>query len=251
MCKYDAQDYKLDERAINFLIELEKDNLIQENCLMNIKQWDKVYQKQMDVFRAWITSDKKDILNQLNGIIFQMDWDKYAKGTISAWEMEALCYYYHEHELSNVNRGKYGFMDFYDLPEEPVIERSFTKGGKTINMFKLIKICGTCIAKDKNKGHVILLTCDGVVTVKFRKEYFAMFDKQLSVKNPDGTKTVVEKSWFNRGNMIVVQGMRSGDNFIAKKYASSGGHQLYRISSIDENGDLSLQTERYQVDKNE
>jgi hypothetical protein len=51
--------------------------------------------------------------------------------------------------------------------------------------------------------------------------------------------------------MIVVQGMRSGDNFIAKKYASSGGHQLYRISSIDENGDLSLQTERYQVDKNE
>ena len=250
MCKYDAQDYKLDERAINFLIELEKDNLIQENCLMNIKQWDKVYQKQMDVFRAWITSDKKDILEQLNGIIFQMDWDKYAKGTISAWEMEALCYYYHEHELSNVNRGKYGFMDFYDLPEEPVIERSFTKGGKTINMFKLTKICGTCIAKDKNKGHVILLTCDGVVTVKLRKEVFSIYDRQISEKQSDGTKKVLEKGWFTRGNLLLVQGIRSGDNFIAKKYANIGlPHTVMKIDKIFPNGDISLQTERIEGQK--
>ena len=43
----------------------------------------------------------------------------------------------------------------------------------------------------------------------------------------------------------MVQGIRSGDDFIAKKYASSGGHQLYRIVNIDEQGDLILQTERY------
>lgn len=39
-------------------------------------------------------------------------------------------------------------------------------------------------------------------------------------------------------------GIRSEDNFVAKKYASSSGHQLYRIESIDENGDIILQTER-------
>jgi DNA polymerase-3 subunit alpha len=113
-------------------------------------------------------------------------------------------------------------------------------------LFKLYKICGTCIAKDKNKSTVTVLTPEGVVTVKFRKEHFALYDKQISEKNPDGTKTVKEKSWFNRGKMVMIQGFRSGDNFIPKKYASSGGHTLYQINAIDEQGDLILRTERYQ-----
>ena len=241
--------YSLDTRAINFIQELECDDLLTTDNLawfIRVKDWDKIYQKWMDVFRSWIASDKTNILNALNGIIFKEDWDKYAKGTISAWEMKALCFYYHAHELEHVNRYKYGFSNYFDLPEEPVVDRSFTKGGKTINIFKLTKICGTCIAKDKTKGYVTLLTPEGVVNIKFRKEYFSMFDKQISVIQPDGSKKVVEKSWFDRGSMIVVQGMRSGDNFIAKKYASSGGHQLYKITSIDADGDLELTTERFQ-----
>ena len=43
----------------------------------------------------------------------------------------------------------------------------------------------------------------------------------------------------------MVQGMRSGDNFMAKKYASTGGHQLYKITSINDSGEIILQTERY------
>ena len=46
--------------------------------------------------------------------------------------------------------------------------------------------------------------------------------------------------------MILVQGIRSGDNFLPKKYANSGGHQLYKINDIVDDGDLVLQTERYQ-----
>ena len=72
-----------------------------------------------------------------------------------------------------------------------------------------------------------------------------MFDKQISEKQPDGTKKIVEKSWFNRGNMIVVTGMRSGDDFIAKKYASTGGHQLYKIDKILEDNTLTLKDARY------
>jgi DNA polymerase-3 subunit alpha len=241
--------YTLDERALNFIRELDIEDMITTDNLawfIRVKDWDKVYQRWMDVFRQWINENKSNILKELNETIFKEDWDKYASGTISAWEMKALSFYYHEHELAHVNRFKYGFSNYFDLPEEPVVERSFTKGGKTINMFKLTKIFGTCIAKDKTKGYVTLLTPEGVVNIKFRKEYFSMFDKQISVIQPDGTKKVVEKSWFERGAMIVVQGMRSGDNFIAKKYASSGGHQLYRITSIDEDGDLELTTQRYQ-----
>ena len=159
--------------------------------------------------------------------------------------MESLCFYYHEHELINVNTSKYGLSNFFALPEDPVVDRVFYKGDKEIKMFKLSKICGTCIAKDKTKSTVTLLTIDGVVTVKFRKEYFSLFDKQISERYSDGTKKIIEKSWFNRGNMILVQGIRSGDNFLPKKYASSSGHQLYKINdTID--GDLVLQTERYQ-----
>ena len=30
-----------------------------------------------------------------------------------------------------------GFVDFYDLPEDPVIEKTFNKGGKDIHIFHL------------------------------------------------------------------------------------------------------------------
>ena len=247
MCKSAAADtYQLDERAINFLTEIEQEKLISSDLALGAKVWDKIYQKYMDIFRSWIAENKEQILFDLNSIIFKEQWDKYAKGTISAWEMEALCFYYHDHELKNINFGRYGISNYFTLPEEPVVDRSFVKSGKTINLFKLTKICGTCIAKDKAKSTVTLLTPEGVVTVKFNKQYFAMFDKQISEKNPDGTKTVKEKSWFNRGSMILVQGMRSGDQFFGKKYASTGGHTLYRIDGIDEDGALILRHERYQ-----
>lgn len=242
--------YQLDERAINFLVEIGEDNNIQfdgTEYYLSENIWDNIYQKWMDVFRAWIANNKDEILNNLNMKIFKDDWDKYAKkNNLSAWEMEVLCYYYHTHELNNINNNKYGFVDFFKLPEEPIIDRSFTKGNHTIHIYKLFKICGTCIAKNKTKSTVTILTTTGPVEVKFRKEYFSLFDKQISERGADGTKHIVEKSWFNRGNMIVVSGIRNGDNFMSKKYASSGGHQLYKIDEILPNGDLILKDARYQ-----
>ena len=249
VCKGNGTHFKLDERAVNFLVEIGQENLMEEDFTLSQKIWDKkVYQVWMEVFRQWIAENGPEILDNLNTTIFKEDWNKYASGNYSAWEMEALCYYYHDHELKNINFGKYGIMNFFNMPEDPIIDRSFQKGGKTINMFKLYKICGTCIAKDKNKSTVTLLTPDGVVTVKFRKEYFSMFDKQISERQEDGTKKVIEKSWYNRGSMLVIQGFRSGDNFIPKKYASSGGHQLYKVDAIGKNGDLVLRNARYQGD---
>ena len=247
--KNDAEYYHLDDRAIDFLNEMGYDALIEctgTDYRLNMKKWDKEYQTWMDIFRNWIAENKDDILQELNEKIFKEDWDKYAQGNLSSWEMEALCFYYHEHELSHVNTDRYGFVDFYELSEDPVVEKTFSRGGKDINIFKLYKICGTCIAKNKIKSTVSILTTSGVVNVKFRKEYFSLFDKQISERGEDGVKHVVEKSWFNRGNMIVVMGIRSGDDFISKKYASSGGHQLYKIDEIHDDGTLKLRNERYQ-----
>ena len=249
-CKYNGM-YSLDERAISFLQEMEYDDLMETDNLawfIKIKDWDKVYQSYMNTFRTWINSDKDNILKKLNQAIFLEDWNKYASGNISSWEMEALCFYYHEHELANINKSKYGISSILNIPDEPVVDRSFEKNGRTINIFKLYKICGTCIAKNKDRSTVSLLTPDGVIEVKFRKEYFTLFDKQISQKDADGVKHVVERSWFNKGSMIIVQGIKLNDVFVAKKYNSSQGHQLYKIDSIDEDGDIVIRNERAKGD---
>ena len=249
--KGDNTFYHLDERAVNFIVEMDYEDMLYttgNNYSLKMTEWDKVYQKWMDIFREWIAENKDEILQALNEKIFLEDWNKYALGNLSSWEMEALCFYYHEHELANVNMKRYGFSNFSDIPENPIVEKTFVKAGKEINIFKLYKICGTCIAKNKVKSTISLLTTDGVVNVKFRKEYFSLFDKQISARQPDGTKKIMEKSWFNRGNMLVVMGIRSGDDFVSKKYASSGGHQLYKIDEIGEDGSLILRNGRYQGD---
>ena len=243
ICKYDTINFKLDDRALEFLSEI---NYPIDGELLNMKIWDKYYQKQMDVFRNWMSQNKAQILDDLNFLIFKADWEKYALGSISAWEMTAVCFYYHEHELAHVNKSQYGIVDFDKLPEEPEIECIKYIRNKPINIFKLVRICGTCIAKNKTKGIVTLLTTSGVVNVKFRKEYFALFDRQISAIGEDGKKHVVESSWFKRGNKIMVLGIRSGDTFVVKKYANSIGHQLYKINTVSATGELTLQSERAQ-----
>ena len=242
--------YVLDERAMAFLIDIEKEDIMCSNgnfyCVLKT-DWDKIYQKWMDVYRKWMTDNQDEILYKYNELIFLDEWNKYAKGTISAWEMEALCFYYHEHELAHIDNNRYGFVNFNDLSPEPVVDKVFRKGDKEIKMFKLYKICGTCIAKNKMKHSVSLLTTTGVVDVKFRKEHFALFDKQISAKGDDGKKHIIERSWFNRGSMIIVQGMRSDDMFVAKKYASTGGHQLYKIDEVI-GDEIVIRTTRAQGD---
>lgn len=247
VCKLTDGYYVLDDRAYGFVdrffpeVPLE---VFGPTYAMNQKLWEKVYQQQMDFVREWMKANQDEVLYQLNKTIFEEEWKKYASGNYSSWEMEALCFYYHEHELKNVNRARYGISNFFDLPEEPIIEKTFKRGGIEIPIYRLNRICGTCIAKNKTKGTVSLLTPEGVVEVKFRNEYFSLFDKQISVRGADGVKHVVEKSWFNRGSMIMVTGIRRGDDFIPKKYASTVGHQLYKIENITSNGSLTLRIER-------
>ena len=175
-------------------------------------EWDKIYQKWMDVFRNWLTENKENALQSLNERIFAEDWEKYAKGTISAWEMEALCFYYHEHELKHVNRMIYDIKDFNKLPEKPIVARKIpTKDGKEIELLELAHICGTVLDKNKMKNSISLLTPTGVVTVKIYGDAFTHYDKQISERGADGKKHVIEKSWFSRGNKIIVTGIKQED----------------------------------------
>ena len=238
--------YVFDEGSLNFysqyydLNELDVINGI--TCILQTK-WDKIYQKEMDEARNWLKENQDEVLNQYNNLLFNETWNKYATGNISAWEMESLCFYYHEHELADIDKHKYGIVNFSTLSYEPEVDYFFKRAGRDIPIFKLYKIAGTIISKNNTKASVAILTTDGVVNVKFTKEYYAMYNRQISEVQADGSKKVLEKGWFSRGTKIMVTGYRREDTFVAKTYKATSTHQLYRIMNI-EGRNITLEHER-------
>ena len=197
------------------------------------EKWDKIYKKGMDKARDYLKIHTDEIINKMYEIEFNELWNKYANGNYSKWEMEALNFYYHDHELAHIPAAAYGFVNFANLPIEPIVESTFIKGNKTIPLFRLNRIVGTVINKDKTRHTVTLLDMfNNVVTVKFFGEQFGVYDKRISEVQKDGTKKVIEKGWFTRGNKLVVQGIRREDNWIPKKYAKTPYHTVYIIDDI-------------------
>ena len=207
--------------------------------------WDKIYKSEMDSARDYIKFHQDKLLKSYNTLLFKEQWDKYATGNISSWEMEALCFYYHDHELKNIDTHKYGIKNFFDLPSEPEVDYFFKRNGKQIPIYKLCRVAGTVIGKNDTRHSVTLLTVNGVVNVKFTRDYYAMFNRQLSEKDPEtGTKHVTEKGWFTRGTKLLITGYRRDDTFVSKKYKATGGHQLYKITDV-EGRNINITSERY------
>ena len=251
--------YKLDAIAMRFFTEnYDPDVLVDavidaEYSSGNIKQstWDNTYKKAMDPVRDWMKANQQEILDALNNALYEEVKEKYAKGDINKWDMDSLGTYCHEHELKNIKKTAYKIVDFEDLDEEPVIASEFmTKDGSMIRMYEISRICGTVIDKDKNKSTVVLLTPTmQVVNVKVWKNQYAKWDRQISRKNPDGTKTVIEKSFFARGNKLIITGIRRGDDFVPKKYKSTSLPLFEKIEEMNDEGYITKSTtERAEVD---
>ena len=217
--------------------------------LIEQKKWEKIYQAIMDAARDWLKENQEQVLEKMNQKLFQMEWDKYAKGNISAWEMSSLCFYYHDHELKNVDNRKYGIVNFNNLPAIPEVDYFFKRNGVQIPIYKLYRIAGTVIGKNDTRHSVVLLTTSGVVNIKLARDYYAMFNRQISEVNDKGEKKVKEKGWFTRGTKLLVTGYRRDDTFVAKKYKSTGGHQLYKITEVI-GRNISLTATRYGMEEN-
>ena len=242
--------YGLNNIALNFYsnnFDMDLLTPAEGEFIFEIKQtdWDKIYKKQMNIIRPFIQKNNEELLNSVNVRLRNDLWDKYCEGNISKWEMDSISCYIHEHELKNLKNGFYGLSDYARLPEEPEVNYEFRAKdtGKKIPLYKIHRIAGTVLDKDKAKKTVTLLTTSGVVTVKIFGDAFTHYDKQISEKRPDGTKKVVEKSWLSRGNKIIITGIRRDNDFIAKKYKNTPHHLVELITSID-NGYIKTQTER-------
>ncbi len=237
----DGDYYFIDDIALSFLDEnYSIDELYPAEDGMKIKQvtWDKIYKKEMDAVRAFIKENQDSLLSSINNKLISDMWNKYCLGSLSKWEMDAVSCYFHQHELEKINFDKYGIVDYFNLPENPDIDRIITIKGKEIPLFKIRRIAGTVLDRDKNKKTITLLTTSGVVTVKVYGDVFTKYDKQISEKNKDGKKHVLEKSWFSRGNKIIVTGIRREDSFLAKKYSKTPYHLIELIEEIKDNGDI-------------
>lgn len=214
-----------------------------------IKQttWDNIYQSHMDKVRPFVKEHNKELLAAVNKRLKDDMWNKYCEGNISKWEMDAVSFYSHEHELAFVDEFIYELDDFESLDPEPVVERLMPIKGSMVPIFKLSRIAGTVLDRDKAKKTVTLLTTTGVVTVKIYGNAFANYDKQLSVKGADGKKHVIEKSWFARGNKIIVCGIRREDSFVAKKYSRTPHSLVEKIEQVNSDGTLLITSERKEI----
>ena len=245
--KLDATYYAMDSVAFDFYsahFDVDKLEPADTESGFKIKQvaWDNIYQKYMDKIRPWVREHAAELLVEVNNRLTADLWNKYCLGSMSRWEMDAVSFYSHEHELEQVNLDDYGFSDFFDLYEEPEVDRVIPIKGKMVPILRIHRIIGTVLDRDKAKKTVTLLTTRGVVTVKIFGAVFAQYDKQISERGADGKKHVIEKSMFSRGNKIIVSGVRDGDSFRAKKYSKTPWHLVEQITDVSENGQILVHT---------
>ena len=210
------------------------------------KTWQKLYTKGMDKARDYFKEHQPELLHKLNQNLFQEMWDKYAAGSLADWEMDSLGFYYHEHPLKHINKSAYNIVEYSSLPDNPTIDRVFKRGNNTFTTYKTNRIIGTVIAKDDTKSCISLLTVNsGVVTVKMSRDYYARLNRQISEPQIDGTKKVIEKSWFTRGNMLMVNGFKRSGMFFSKSYKNQKSHQVYKIININDDNTIETEWRRY------
>lgn len=240
--KLDNIYYGLDEIAFNFysanfsIDSLESAEETESGFKIKQIKWDKIYQSYMDKIRPWVQKNAADLLLKVNKKLTADVWDKYCLGSVSKWEMDSISCYVGEHELARLC-DYYEFADFNQLSETPVIDRMLYIKGKEVPIFRLERIAGTVLDRDKMKKTVNLLTTTGVVTVKVYG-VFQQYDKQISERDANGKKHVIEKSAFARGNKIIVTGIRQDDSFIAKVYKSTPYHRVEIIESVNDDGTI-------------
>jgi DNA polymerase-3 subunit alpha len=240
---------KLDHNAIPYFQQHFTEDSVVDNdgtyIYISEKLFKKEYDTMMEQGKEWLSQDST--VRLFNQSAFLEEWETHASGTVSQWEMDSVSFYHGEHELEHVDSLKYSLSKYSDLPETPVVtkEKPSKKDDRVFYEYDLSRIVGTVLDSDKNKHTVSLLTPDGVVAIKFYGNTFSQYSKQISEKNSKGKKTVLEKSWFTRGNKLLLTGYRRGNQFIPKVYRNSVyKHAIALINNVEEDGSIIMTTER-------
>ena len=245
--------YWLDNRALKYFNDNCRDCLVEgtdywqedDRTVVVDKSLEKLLKPSLDNLKSYI--NQPEFLDKFNEATIDKNMaESVGSYDVNRWSFESCAFYSTNHELAGIDLEEYNISHFSDLPVDPVfIERSY--GKRSWKQFELSAICGTVIARTDSHHLITILTPDNeVVNVKMSEGSFAWYKRQISEINPDGSKTVVEKSWLNRGSLLICCGYRRGeDDFVCKTYKNSiFNHQLMKIVNVD-NGKLDIQSERW------
>ena len=246
----DKDKYYLDDRAYDYFsknFDITNLGTNKKGTYINIKTWDGLYKDRMGELKEYMNKYQDKLITKLHEAEIGEVWDNYCQGSLSTWEMDTLGFYYHEHDLANTYHPEFDFIDFYKESDVPVPKEYKEYKGRKLPVYELKTICGTVLDKSSYKHTVILLTPTGVVNVKCIAEQYSKYDKQLSQPNSEtGRKEIIERSWFKRGTRLIVNGYRSGDQFMARSRQSQDLYPFYKILDIDDCGLLNIT--RYRAD---
>lgn len=203
--------------------------------VFNSDKWDRFYEKQMDIVRAYIKPHAEELLIKLNNKLFENEFNKYCSGDKLQWELDSINFYFDGHPLNKV------------IPEinEVVIDRvedivegaqdgEFVIKGNIIPRMKLFTIAGTVLDRDTTKGLVTIQCPDGVVNVKVYKDLFALYNKTIT--DESGEK-IIDESFFDKGQHLLITGIQRGMTFVPKVYKNTGRKSIERIL-LDEDGNF-------------
>lgn len=235
---------------INVVIGLSGDHY-----LISEKVFKKINEEKCKPLADWLASP--EAADAFNKCQYKELLNKYAQGTVPHWEMDSLSFYSDKHELEHFNDSLYGISNFFVLSEEPEPYDTYTRvikkeingmtvsEEKTFPKYQISRIAGAVLDINKLHSSLTLLTKQGCVMVKMNKGQFINYNKTISEIDSKGIKTVVDKSWFSRGNLLMICGYRKENQFRAYRYSDTiYKHVCSLITEINEDGTAVIETER-------
>ena len=244
--------YWLDQKALKYFENHCKSSMVEgvdywfedDRWVIVDKSLEKLLTPSIETLKAYINTP--EFLDKFNKARAKQSMAESVDGLdVNRWSLDSCSFYSKQHEYADVDAVKYNITPFEQLPEEPVfITQSFK--GREWKQFSLSQIMGVVLARNDNNHIVTILDYhDNVVNVKFDGGLYAYMKQQISVINPDGSKTVTDKSWFMRGQGLILTGYRYGDDFRIKNYSRSVfPYKVIRVDGINDDGSLELTTER-------
>lgn len=211
------------------------------------KAIEKLYRPVTDALKEYI--NRPEFIKEYNKCLYRAKYeDMIPNQDPNHWSFETCSFFAHEHELAKLDIERYDIVPFDELSEEP---RFINKkmGKREWKQYELAQIAAIVI--DKNDNNHLLTVLDinnNVVQCKFDANSYSWYKQQISIPDGKGGKTVVDPSWFKRGQGLILTGYRYGESdFKVKAYKSSVYRKkVKKIESIDnETGEIVVKSNRY------
>lgn len=171
------------------------------------------YEKHTAILKNYIAKNHDELLSKLNANLMHEQWEKYKMDTIPQGEIQSIRMYTGEHDLTKFNLPVDRLADI----EPDAVVGEFKWRGKVIPEYKISRVAGTVVAKDKLKENITLLTDSGPIKIKFWKDSFAHYNRKIT-KVVNGQKELVQDSFFEVGTFLLVYGRMTEGQFLPKYY---------------------------------